>query len=105
MGGSGRVSEIVQKVIQLEGFTEEQRSLPHGDGPRTEVEYRLAWSRTSLKSLGLLRSPVQGTWEVTKEGRHVDEAGLQRLYGEYNTRLREKRRRRSRPRALQSRSE
>jgi restriction system protein len=105
IGGSGSVRKIVQKVVELEGFTEEQRSVPHGDGPRTEVEYRLAWSRTTLKSLGLLHSPLLGTWEVTEVGRRVNQAGLQRLYRDYNTRLREKRRHARDKQSPKSRSE
>jgi restriction system protein len=97
-GGSSRVSEIVEKVVELEGLTEEQQRVPHGTGTRSEVEYRLAWSRTNLKGMGLLRSPLRGVWEVTEGGRRVDRAGLQRLHSEYTTRLRKKRHQRPRPR-------
>ena len=34
LGGSGSINEIVEKVVELEGFTEEQQAVPHGDGPR-----------------------------------------------------------------------
>jgi hypothetical protein len=42
LGGSGSISEIVEKVVELEGFTEEQQAVPHGDGPQSQIEYRLA---------------------------------------------------------------
>ena len=41
---------------------------PHGDGPRTEVEYRLAWARTYLKWFGLVENSERGIWSLTTEG-------------------------------------
>jgi restriction system protein len=37
LGGSGTVREIVEKVIELEGFSEEQQAVPHTQGTRTRV--------------------------------------------------------------------
>jgi restriction system protein len=54
LGGSGSIDEIVEAVLQREHFTEEQQQVLHGDGPQTEIEYRLAWARTYLKYMGLL---------------------------------------------------
>jgi restriction endonuclease Mrr len=44
IGDSGTIEEIVEKVIELEGFSEDQQAVPHGDGPTSEIEYRLAWA-------------------------------------------------------------
>jgi restriction system protein len=52
LGGSGSIDEIVEKVVELEGFTEEQQAVLHGDGPRSQIEYRLAWARSYLKGNG-----------------------------------------------------
>jgi restriction system protein len=54
LGGSGTVGEIVEKVIELEDFSEEQQAVPHTQGTRTALEYRLAWARTHLKMVDLL---------------------------------------------------
>jgi restriction system protein len=54
MGDSGTIEEIVEKVVGREGFTEEQQAVPHGDGPQTQIEYRLAWARSYLKGMGAL---------------------------------------------------
>ncbi len=43
IGGSGRLDEIVQAVIERERYSESQQAVLHGDGPQTEIEYRLAW--------------------------------------------------------------
>jgi restriction system protein len=38
IGDSGTIEEIVEKVTELEGFSEEQQAVPHGDGPTSELE-------------------------------------------------------------------
>jgi restriction system protein len=61
IGGSGSIEEIVEKVVELEGFTQEQQSVLHADGPRSQIEYRLALSRTYLKGMGLLDNSARGS--------------------------------------------
>jgi restriction system protein len=73
LGGSGTVREIVEKVIELEGFSEEQQAVPHTQGTRTRLEYRLAWARTHLKMAGLLENSERGVWSLTEEGRRLEE--------------------------------
>jgi restriction system protein len=65
IGGSGTVGEIDNKVIELAGLTEDQQAVLHGNGPRTEVQYQLAWSRTYLKAMGLLENSARGVWTLT----------------------------------------
>jgi restriction system protein len=90
LGGSGSISEIVEKVVELEGFTEEQQAVPHGDGPQGQIEYRLAWSRTYLKGMGLLDNSARGVWTLTEKGRDptLDEDTVLRLHAEYSAKLR-----------------
>ena len=59
IGDSGTIEEIVEKVIELEEFTEELQTVPHGDGPASEIEYRLAWARTYLKGCGSCRGMIR----------------------------------------------
>ena len=54
LGGSGSVEEIDNKVIELQKYPDEIVEVLHGEGPRTEIEYRLAWARTYLKKYGIL---------------------------------------------------
>jgi len=42
LGGSGSIDEIVEVVLKQEDFSDEQQQVLHGDGPQTEIEYRLA---------------------------------------------------------------
>jgi restriction system protein len=90
IGDSGSIEEIVEKVVELEGFTEEQQSVLHGDGPGNEIQYRLAWSRTYLKGMGLLDNSARGVWALTDKGRDpsLDEATVLKLHGEYTAQLR-----------------
>ena len=46
LGCSGSINEINQECIRLLNLSDEVVSFPHSRGNRTEVEYRLAWTRT-----------------------------------------------------------
>ena len=52
LGDAGTIEEIDGKVVELQNFSEEQQSVVHNDGPRTKIEYRLAWAKTHLKEFG-----------------------------------------------------
>src|SRR5690606_28854734 len=67
-GGSVSIDEMLQTVIEYEGLTEAQQAVLHGDGPATEIGYRLAWARTYLKGMGLLTNSRRGVWTLTEEG-------------------------------------
>jgi restriction system protein len=79
LGGSGTVGEVVERVIELEGFSEEQQAVPHTQGTRTELEYRLAWARTHLKMVGLLENSARGVWSLTDDGRRLGEHEVTRI--------------------------
>jgi restriction system protein len=68
-GGSATVQEIDEGVAVKMGLTDEQLSVLHGDGPRTEIAYRLAWCRTYLKYVRALENSARGVWTITEEGR------------------------------------
>ncbi len=65
LGGSGSIEEINEKVYAITELSEDQLQIPHGDDGRTEVEYRLAWTRTYLKKAGLLENSSRGVWALT----------------------------------------
>ena len=63
LGGSASIKEIVAQVIdevRLSSVSE----IPHGRGSQTELEYRLAWSRTYLKAYGLINNSERGIWSL-----------------------------------------
>lgn len=74
LGGSGTIEEINSRVIEITGLSDEQIEVPHdpAKGGRTEVEYRLAWTRTYLKKYGVLENSSRGVWALTIKGRQTD---------------------------------
>src|ERR1044072_8156979 len=59
LGHAATIGELVERVIELQGFSDAQLAVLHKDGPRTEIEYRLAWARTYLKGMGALTNPTR----------------------------------------------
>ncbi len=88
IGDSGTIEEIVERVIELEGFTEAVQSVPHGDGPRSEIEYRLAWARTYLKGMGALINSDRGVWSTTELGRTMTADDVASRHADYKVGLR-----------------
>ncbi|MFF0903451.1 UNVERIFIED_CONTAM: restriction endonuclease [Kocuria sp. CPCC 205316] len=80
MGGSGSIEEIDNGVIEADGLSEEQQSIPHKDSTRSEVRYRLAWARTLLKKMGLVENSSRGVWSLTGIGFEVSEEDSRILY-------------------------
>jgi restriction system protein len=67
LGGSGSIEEINSKVYELTNLHDDIIQIPHGnDGYYTEVDYRLAWTRTYLKKYGLLENSERGIWALSK---------------------------------------
>lgn len=92
LGDSGSIDEIIEKVLERENFSEAQQSVLHGDGPGTEIAYRLAWARSYLKGMGLAENSRRGVWSLTTRGRTVTQLEIEPLRQKY---LAEKRRRRN----------
>ena len=96
MGGSGSIREIDDKVIESSEFTEEQQAVLHGEGPQTELSYRLAWARTYLKAVGALENSRRGVWAITDDGRRLTRDDAPRIVAEVRALRRERRGRRAR---------
>ena len=72
LGGSASIQELDEKVIgdlQLPKRVVEQ---VHGKGSQTELEYRLAWTRTYLKKYGLITNSGRGVWALTPESANIN---------------------------------
>jgi restriction system protein len=100
LGGSGRIDEIVEAVIQAEGFTEEQQEVRRRPGDRmSKIEYRLAWARNNLKNIGAAENSARGVWAITDVGRGLDAqevlARVKAWRADYNRRYHEERRQRA----------
>lgn len=91
LGGSGSNSEIDEKVVEQEGFSEELQSILHNDGPMTEIGYRLHWARSYLKGMGLADNPRRGVWALTPPGREVSESQIAPMRAKYLKAMRDAR--------------
>ena len=66
LGGSGTIAEINEKVIEMLDLPAEVLETPHLNTNQSEIEYRLAWSRTYLKQYGALESgSKRGVWSLS----------------------------------------
>ncbi|MDQ2784136.1 MAG: restriction endonuclease [Chloroflexota bacterium] len=79
MGGSGTIQEIMDSVIEREGYTEAQQRVIHGKGPGTEISYRLPWARTYLKIVGAVENSSRGVWTITDLGRGLSKADMEAI--------------------------
>lgn len=74
LGGSATIEEIVYKVSEIMKLSDEELSIIHNpeQSSRTEMEYRLAWTRSYLKGYGLLENSKRGVWALTTKGRQTE---------------------------------
>lgn len=75
LGGSGTIEEIDSKVAEIAGLTDEQLEVLHDPekSGQTEIEYRLAWTRTYLRKYGVLENSSRGVWALTSKGTQIDQ--------------------------------
>ena len=64
LGGSGTIEEIYDQVAQMLNLPDDILEVLHSNTARSEVEYRLGWSRTYLKKYGLLQNSSRGVWSL-----------------------------------------
>lgn len=72
LGGSGTIREIDDKTIDILDLAPEVQEIMHGNSSKTEVEYRLAWTRTYMKKVGILENSSRGIWSLTTKGRELE---------------------------------
>ncbi len=73
LGGSGTIDEINEKVYEIMEFSQDILDIPHGkSGSLSEVGYRLAWSRTYLKTYGILENSARGVWAINPEKKNIE---------------------------------
>jgi restriction system protein len=73
LGGSGSIEEINNKVIELQKYSADIVDILHGEGPATEIEYRLARARTYLKKYDLLENSRRGVWVISNDKNDIRE--------------------------------
>lgn len=86
LGGSARNNEITEKVIELMSIPDSVAEIPHKNGSRSELEYRLAWARTLLKSFGVIDNLELAVWSLTAKGQSVARVDPNEVYDHYKNR-------------------
>lgn len=92
LGDSAGIHELDERVIELEGVTEEEQSLtmPNNEN-RPRVNYYLAWARTYLKRGGALVNSARGVWALTEAGSSLESVDQTRaIYEQVNLEERER---------------
>ena len=75
LGGSARNAEIEAKVIEIEKYSDAVIAVMHTDR-QTKIQYRLAWARTQLKTIGALESRETTVWVLTDVGQNISESKM-----------------------------
>ena len=70
-GGSSSIRELEEDVASLLQLSDEVLDVPHGDGPKSEVNYRAAWARTRLRLIRAVDNTSRGIWAITVRGRSI----------------------------------
>jgi restriction system protein len=78
-GGSTTIEEMEEGVAKAMNLTEEILAVPHGDGPRTQFQYELAWVRTFLKKAGAAENSERAVWSLTDRGEALSEKEVRNI--------------------------
>ena len=71
LGGSGAISEIEERVIEILDLTDDEVNEIHREST-TKLSYRLAWARNYLKRFDLLENSSRGIWALTELGQKTN---------------------------------
>lgn len=71
IGSSATIQELDEKVLEIEGVSEEEQHISMPNDTRLKVNYFLAWSRTYLKRGGAIDNSSRGVWSLTDLGESI----------------------------------
>jgi len=67
-GGELSVKQMLSEVARQANLNLDSRPKITATGNRTDLDYKLAWARTSLKKSGHLERVAFGKWRLTPRG-------------------------------------
>ena len=74
LGGSATKPELLEKVPEVAGVTDEQLAVvfpeDSGRAGESKVLYRIPWACTFLKRIDALENSRRGVWSITSKGLH-----------------------------------
>lgn len=72
LGGSARVNEITEQVLELVPGSEDLQQITYPTRPnRSVLISRIGWARTTAKRIGVLEQPGQGMYLLTDKGEEL----------------------------------
>ncbi len=85
LGGSASNDELLDEVATALNLSEAVRSVADPKRGMSELAYRLAWTRTYLKSWGALENSERGVWTLTDKGEKVAVSDIEAIKREVRT--------------------
>ena len=77
LGGSATIQELVDKIIEIEEYSEDIQKVSHdGSGRDTKLEYNAAWARSYLKKVGAINNSQRGIWLLMEVGEKMTEKDM-----------------------------
>jgi 5-methylcytosine-specific restriction protein B len=88
LGGTGEPKEVMFKVQELAGVTQEELAATTKSG-QSKYENKIGWARFYLVKAGLIDGKQRGRWVLTPEGRetHLDHESALALFKDVHTRF------------------
>ena len=75
---SCRQKQLVEKVCHMRKLSDDIKIFPRGNGPLTELSYRIGWAKNTLKKIGVLVTLEHGLWALTKRGQNITKAEVEK---------------------------
>ena len=73
LGGSGSNDEILDRIISDLCIPDDVTEVPHnGSNTLSEIAYRAAWSRTYMRTYGVITNSARSIWSITPSYAQVD---------------------------------
>lgn len=103
MGGSGRTAEVIDRVIEQLGISEEEQSEQVSTGG-SRVRNQIQWARWRLVLGGIIDKSEKGVWTLTPLGHEIDVStfDFESMHREVGQKYRSERRQRRKQRAVNS---
>jgi restriction system protein len=79
LGGSASNEELHDWIADHLALPAAVRDRVHGEGPMTELRYRLHWARSYLKAFGAINNSERGVWTLTEVGEAITAADVPKI--------------------------
>jgi restriction system protein len=78
LGGSGSIYEILDKIVEMNSYSESVQQALLADG-RPKLSYNAAWARTYLKLYGAIENSGRGVWALTDKGEKIQSEDVEKI--------------------------